>query len=354
MENQDVYQRLREFLDRMPGSYPTTESGVEIKILRKLFTPEEAELTMKLTHMPEPISAIASRTGMEKDLLASRLEAMARKGLLLRMRAGEEAFYSALSFVVGIYEFNLNTIDRELAELFEEYLPHLGEVWKNVRTKPLRVVPIQSAVPGGHAVASYEQIRELVKEKQLISVAPCICRKEQTLLGGRCDRPSERCIQFDLAAQYYLENGMSRQISREELMALLKMGEEKALVLCPTNAKEIMNICLCCGCCCGLLRTLKRLDRPADQVANRFQARIDPDLCTACGTCQERCQIGAVREAGEICQVDAARCIGCGLCVPFCPAEAISMVEKSDSVPVPDNVIEMNLRTLEERGLPTG
>jgi len=351
---QDVYLRLREFLDRMPGSYPATESGVEIKILKKLFTPEEAELAMHLTPMPEPVAAIAGRTGMEKDALRARLEAMARKGLLLRVRAGEEAFYSALSFVVGIYEFNLNTIDRELAELFEEYLPHLGNVWKNVKTKPLRVVPIQSALPGGHAVASYEQIRELVKEKQLISVAPCICRKERTLVGGSCDRPAERCIQFDLAAQYYLENGMSRQISREELMDLLKMGEEKALVLCPTNAKEIMNICLCCGCCCGLLRTLRKLERPAEQVANRFQARIDPDLCTACGTCLERCQMDAIRQAGEVHEVDTARCIGCGLCVPSCPVDAISMVEKPEPVSVPENMIEMNLRTLEERGLPTG
>jgi len=228
----DVYLRLRKFLDNMPGSYPETQSGVELKILKKLFTPEQAELLMQLGSMPEPVSGISARTGMDQAYLAEKLESMAREGLIIRIRAGEEAFYSPVSFVVGIYEFHLNTIDHELSELFEEYLPHLGEVWKGVKTKALRVVPINSALPGGHSVATYEQIRELVKDKQLIAVSPCICRKEQTLLGRICDRPAERCIGFDMVAQYYIENGMGRQITKSELMDLLKMGEDKALVLC--------------------------------------------------------------------------------------------------------------------------
>jgi ferredoxin len=349
--SQDVYVRLREFLDKMPGSYPATQSGVEFKILKKIFTPEQAELTLQLSAMPESASAIATRIGTDPAALAGKLEAMAREGLILRVRMGEEALYCAVSFVVGIYEFHLNTIDRELSEMFEEYLPHLGEVWKTQRTKPLRVVPINSSLQGGHAVASYEQIRELVKDKQLISVGPCICRKEQTLLGGKCDRPAERCIGFDMAAQYYIENGMSRQITQQELMDLLKMGEDKALVLCPTNSKEIMNLCMCCGCCCGLLRTIGKFDRPADHVENLYQARIDPELCTACGDCAERCQVDAIREADSAFEVSTARCIGCGLCVPTCPVEAISMVEKPEPVSVPNDIIEMNMRQLQERGL---
>ncbi|MEW6441959.1 MAG: 4Fe-4S binding protein [bacterium] len=348
---QDVYLRLREFLDKMPGSYPATESGVELKILKKLFTPEQAEITMQLSPLPETAAAVAARIGTDAAALAARLEGMAREGLILRIRAGEDALYAPVSFVVGIYEFHLNTLDRELCELFEEYLPHLGEVWKSIKTKPLRVVPIHSALPEGHAVATYEQVRELIKDKQLISVGPCICRKEQSLVGGKCDRPSERCLSFDMVAQYYIENGMSRPISREELMGFLKMGEDQALVLCPTNAKEIMNICLCCGCCCGLLRTLKKFDRPADHVLNPFQARIDPEACTACGLCQDRCQVDAIREAGNVVEVNTGRCIGCGLCVPTCPAEAISMVEKAEPVSIPNDFIEMNLRTLQERGL---
>ena len=53
--NEDVYTQLREFMDSLPGGYPATPSGVEIKLLKKLFTPEQAELTMKLRQEPTKV-----------------------------------------------------------------------------------------------------------------------------------------------------------------------------------------------------------------------------------------------------------------------------------------------------------
>lgn len=180
---------------------------------------------------------------------------------------------------------------------------------------------------------------------------PVFAKKEQLLIGNTCDRPAERCIMFDKSAQYYIDNEMGRRITVEELLEILKMGEEKALVLSPTNAKKITSICLCCGCCCGLLRMIKGFPRPADHVQSPFQARIDQEICTECCTCQERCQIEAIRETEGGYEVDEARCIGCGLCVPICPVEAISLVEKSEVAPVPENFVEMQMRIAKERGI---
>jgi len=347
----DVYTRLREFLDNMPGGYPTTESGVELKILKKLFTPEQAEITMKLTAMPEPVAQIAPRLGMDEAKAAETLESMAQGGLIVRVRAGDQAMYGAVSYMVGVYEFHLNKIDRELSELMEEYLPHIGEVWKSVKTKQLRVVPVGAALKGDKQVATYNQVRELVKDKQLIAVAPCICTKEQEHMGHKCDRPQERCILFDMFAQFYLDNGMARQITQDELAGLLKMGEEQALVFSPTNAKEIMNICLCCKCCCAVMRILQKFERPADQVQSSHQAKIDPEACVMCGTCEDRCQIQAIKEGDEAYEVDTARCIGCGVCVPTCPEEAISLVDKPEPATVPENFLEMQIRLGQERGV---
>ena len=348
---EDVYIRLREFLDNMPGGYPATESGVELKILKKIFTPEQAEITMKLTGMPEPVSQIAPRIGMDEPKAAEALEAMAQEGLIVRLRAGDQALYGAASFVVGIYEFHLKSLDKEFAELMEAYFPYLAEVWRSVKTKQLRVVPVDSSLDGDRKVATYNQVRELVKDKQLLAVARCICTKEQELLGNKCTRPVERCIMFDSFAQYYLDNGMAREITREELEGLLKMGEDEALVLSPTNSKEIQNICMCCGCCCGVLKMLKTFDRPADQIQSSFQAKIDPELCVLCGTCEDRCQIDAIKEGDEAYEVDPARCIGCGVCVPGCPEDAISMVDKPEAASVPDNFLEMQIRLAQERGV---
>lgn len=349
--SEDVYIRLREFMDRTPGGFPTTESGVEMKILKKLFTPEQAEITLNLTLMPEPISQIAQKVGMDEAKAAEKLEGMAKEGLIMRLRDGDQVYYSAISFVVGIWEFHLNTLDRELAELTVEYMPHLAETWKGLKTKPLRVVPIHTSLHDDKTVSTYARIRELVKDKKLISVAPCVCEKQQGLLGNPCDRPKERCIQFDMAAQYYIDNGMSREISEDELQDLLKMGEEEALVLCPTNAKEIINICMCCGCCCENLKTLKRYDRPADQCVSPYMAKIDSESCVMCGDCMDRCQMDAIQEGDEAHELDAARCIGCGLCIPTCPEAAISLVEKADVTEIPENLIDMNIKLSQERGI---
>jgi MinD superfamily P-loop ATPase len=129
------------------------------------------------------------------------------------------------------------------------------------------------------------------------------------------------------------------------------MGEEKALVLSPTNAKKITSICLCCGCCCGLLRMIKEFPRPADHVQSHFQATIDAELCTECDACRESCQMEAIKDNESGYAVDKARCIGCGLCVPLCPAEAISLTEKSGVASVPENFVEMQKRIAIERGI---
>jgi len=335
----------------MPGSYPSTESGVELKILEKLFTREQAEITMKLTPMPEAPAGIAERLGMSEDEAVAKLEPMAKEGLLLRLRAGDQALYAAVSFVVGIYEFHLNTIDRELSELLEEYFPHIAASWAKVKTQQLRVVPIDSAIGDDRAVSTYDKVRELVKEKYLIAVGPCICQKEAKLMDKRCDRPEEKCIQFDTAAQYFIENEMSREIGREELEGLLKMGEEANLVVCSTNAKEIVNICLCCECCCNFLKMLKTYERPADHTQSPFRAAIDAELCVTCGTCEESCQIEAIQEGDEVYTIDDARCIGCGLCVPTCPEEAISLVKTDYDPQLPENIVDMNIKLAQERGV---
>jgi len=39
----DIYERLAMHLDDLPAGFPRTEGGVEMRILRRLFTPEDAD-----------------------------------------------------------------------------------------------------------------------------------------------------------------------------------------------------------------------------------------------------------------------------------------------------------------------
>jgi Pyruvate/2-oxoacid:ferredoxin oxidoreductase delta subunit/DNA-binding Lrp family transcriptional regulator len=348
---EDVYLRLREFLDNMPGGYPETDSGVEIRILKRFFTPEQAEMTMHLTPMPEPVPAIAERAGMDEEAAAELLETLAKEGNIMRIRIEDQPYYMAISFVVGIYEFHLKVMDREFAEMMEEYLPYLTEMFSGLKTQQLRVVPVESAIETVHEVETYDRVRDLVKEHEIFAVADCICRKEAGLLGHPCDRPIEVCLTFGMAAQYFIENELGREISMEECLEVLDLAEESALVLSPTNAQDFVNICCCCSCCCNMLKGLKTFERPADYAGSSFQAKIDPDLCTSCGTCLDRCQIDAIIEGDEYNEVDLARCIGCGLCVPTCPEEAIVMVAKAEVEVPPKNIVARDIKLATERGV---
>ncbi|MCJ7548032.1 MAG: 4Fe-4S binding protein [Deltaproteobacteria bacterium] len=342
----DVYTRLREFMDTLPAGFPATPTGVEIKILKKLFTPEQAELAMKLGKEAEEVSAIAARIGMDEPELARKLEEMAQKGLIFRVRDKDKVSYQAAQFLVGVYEFQLNRLDKEFCELFEEYLPHIGATLAPLKTKQLRVIPVESSVEAAPTVASYNRIRDLVKDQEVISLAQCICRKERGLLGKPCAKPQETCLGFGDFGRFFIDNHLGRAISTDEALRKLDQAEEAGLVLNPSNTQKIEWICCCCTCCCPTLKFVKMMPRPADWVRAYYQAKIDADLCIACGECLERCQMAAIKEGQDFAEMIEGRCIGCGLCVSTCPVEAISLQPKPGMEAPPASLSE-TLRKIE-------
>ena len=344
---EDVYVRLREFLDMLPAGYPATPTGVEIRILKKLFSPEQAKLAMKLRSEAEEIPAIAARVGLGEAELVPRLEEMARKGLIFRVKKGNQSLYRAFQFMVGIYEFQLKTLDREFCQMFEEYLPYLGMSWLPIQTRQMRVIPVESAVGTTPAVETYNRVRELVKGQEIFAAAPCICRREHGLLGKECSRPKETCLGFGDMAQFYIDNQWARAISKTEALEILDLAEKSALVLCPTNSQEVAGICCCCPCCCPNLKYARLMPRPADVVLSYYQAKIDPRLCSACGLCMERCQMAAIKEGQGFSEIAQERCIGCGLCLSVCPTQALSMVAKSGTESPPKDFFQDTLRRIQ-------
>jgi electron transport complex protein RnfB len=126
---------------------------------------------------------------------------------------------------------------------------------------------------------------------------------------------------------------------------------DAGLVLQPGNSQKAMNICMCCGCCCQVLKNLKSQPKPAQSVNSSYQAKIDQTSCIGCGVCAERCHMEAVT-VDETAQIDLDRCIGCGVCIPTCEAEAISLFEKPGKKWVPPaTVFETYVNIAQERGL---
>ncbi len=348
----DVYQRLAEHLDNLPAGFPATASGVELRILKRLFTEEEADIATALSMMPEPAEAIAARLGRETAAMAPILEEMARKGLIFRNSKGGQPAYMAAQFVIGIWEYHVNDLDEDLIRDVNEYIPFLMKKgWTDLKTKQLRVIPVAQSVNAEMTVTPYEAAEEIIRRQSKIVVAPCICRREHAMVDQGCDKPMEACLTFGSGAYYYEQNGLGRAISQEEALGLLKTAEEAGLVLQPSNSQKPVNICMCCGCCCQILKNMRTLDKPALAVHTNYFAEVIEADCTACETCVERCQVDAIT-IDVVASVNRDRCIGCGLCIGACPTDALVLKQKTgaDQYVPPGNTVETYINMASERG----
>lgn len=348
-----IYERLREQMDQYSTGFPSTESGVEIKILNKLFTEEEAQLYLDLSLLLEAPDSVAARTGRSPEDAAEKMETMAKKGLLFRHTKNGLKRYSAVPFVIGSYEFQLKHMDKELAELTNAFMEEafLSSMSNNV--VPLRTIPVKKSFDVVHKVAAYEDAKEIINSKKKIAVADCICRQQQSLLDKGCDKPREVCLMFGSHADYYVENNMARFIEAEEALEILDKCEKAGLVNQPANMVNPGGMCNCCGDCCGVLRALNLLPNPGELVYNKYWATTDQEACSACEVCLDRCQMNAIKiEENNAAVVDHARCIGCGLCVTTCPMDAIRLEEKPLELQVAPPATGQDLMsiTAEKRG----
>lgn len=350
---EDIYQQLARHLDDLPGGFPPTESGVELRILRRLFTPEQAELALRLTLIPEEPRVVARRAGIDTVAATRRLEEMAKQGLILRMEPenGDKPFqYMAAQFVIGIWEFHVNDLDIALIKDMNEYMPTLSEeIWK---VPQLRTIPVGRSISVQTEVLPYEKAEEIVRAQEKILVAPCICRREHTMSGHGCDKPEETCLVFGIGMDYYKRNGIGRVIDQREALDILEKANEAGLVLQPGNSQELMNICCCCGCCCQVLKAFKRREKPASMAATAFIVNTNPDTCSGCETCIDRCQMEALRIENDQVVLNKDRCIGCGLCVSTCPTESLTLVRKpeSEQLTVPKDVEKAAIQLGKARG----
>lgn len=348
----DIFKKLAVHLDNLPAGYPATESGVELRILKHLFTPEEAGIATALTMVPEKPEAIAKRLGMDESQLSPILEKMSKKGLIFRSSKGGLNHYMAAQFVVGIWEYHVNDLSEELIRDFNEYIPYfMNKSWLEIKTKQLRVIPVSKSISAEMKIMPYEEAEKIINSQSKIVVSPCICRKEHRMMGKGCDKPLEACFSFGSGAYYYEENGLGRSVSKEEAINILDTGLKTGLVLQPGNSQRPGNICMCCGCCCQILKNLNTLDAPAIAVCSNYYASVDEKSCTACGNCKELCQMNAIT-VEDAAGINLKRCIGCGLCIMACDFEAIKLIPKEDSEKIipPANLFETYVNIARERG----
>jgi len=351
----DVYKRLAQKLDGLPNGFPATENGLELRILQKIFTPEEAEMALKIRPLPETAEAIAERLGKPTTEMESILDDMSKKGQIGSAKIKGQQVYMFVPFVVGVFEFQLNRLDKELADLMEEYAPSLMPTLGGVRPALMRVVPVNIQIDAQHQVHVYEDVRQILEKAKSFQVNECICRKEQAIQGSLCKHPSEVCLAFANSEGAFDNSHRGRVISKQEALEVVAKAEESGLVHATYNVQSgQMFMCNCCSCCCGILRGMKSFNAPHLMAKSNYRAFIDPDTCAACGTCaDERCPMEAIVEDDGVYKVQPERCIGCGVCASTCPTDSITLIRKPESpedLP-PKNIVDWYIKRSASRGI---
>lgn len=350
----DAYRRLQRHLNKMPVGYPPTRSGVEIDLLKAIFTPEEASIATHLDYRHKTVDQIyqtaKTEAGSVQELTRILDETVAKGGITRRERDGKKQ-YAVLPFLLwGMYERQLKRLSPGFLTSMGQYLQ--GELGLELATSTLpkmRVIPIEESVEAEHHVATYDELRRLIAQAgDHLAIQECVCRKVNDLQGKSCQATDRRevCMSLGDLADLYVEEGWGRKISQEEALEIARQNEEEGLVLMPGNEQEAAFMCACCSDCCGMLGMMKNFPRPADVVASNYYAQVDAALCKGCGTCVERCPIDAAVLADSASSVDLARCIGCGLCVPTCPEDAMFLVKKAQEIVPPQTEEELYDRIL--------
>jgi len=186
-----------------------------------------------------------------------------------------------------------------------------------------KVVPIQKSIEMMQWILPNKQVTMILRNAQSIAVAGCICRAHYQ----RCDNPLDVCLRLDQAADSCVSRGKGRYLSFEEACEILQKAGENGLVHMTVYNPEqqIYAICSCCSCCCHEFQYIQKYGRRDLVVRSEYVVSTDPDACTGCKTCLERCPFQARVEENGIVKEDPDACYGCGLCITICPEEAITL-----------------------------
>jgi NAD-dependent dihydropyrimidine dehydrogenase PreA subunit len=349
-----VYKQLAERLNALPNGFPPTDDGRELKLLAKLFNPEEAELTALLSPTLETVEQIAARTGRDAERLRSQLKGMSRRGLIEAGKKDGTLGFMLLPFVVGIYEAQVNAMDAELARLFEDYFQNgFGKILE-VQPQVHRVIPVNETVRNPMEIRPFESAAEIVHAMQSWGVQECICRKQKALIGEGCEHPIEMCMVFHPRPNVFENHPVIHALTHEEALSTLRRAAEAGLVHSVSNSAEgVYYICNCCTCSCGILRGMAELGIANVVASSAFVNQVDEAVCNGCEDCIGTCQFDALAMDGMLATVNAVRCTGCGVCVIHCSTGALGLVRRPEQEikPVPQTHADWGAQRIAERGL---
>ncbi len=359
----DIYRKLGNKIDNLIVKAPWNDTLY--KILKELYTAEEAELVVKMPYGISTFERLQKITKINESSLKKNLDRLCKKGLVMDLWMLGGYRYMPSPMVIGIFEFTMmrtgSDIDsKKAAGLFHEYM--LGEDsffkanFENGQIiSPMRTLPYEETVSNEDyaEILDYEKAAAIIENGKIFSIGICSCRHEKLHVGKKeCNVPLETCSAVNSPAKYLIRNGLAKEVSKTEMLENLNRSREMGLVLSTDNQKRKPGfICNCCGCCCNLLLGIKKYGYPNILISSTYIAEISTEECTECEDCVEVCPVNSIKSnKNGAPEINNSVCLGCGVCALKCSTGALRLVKRETRVFHPENTFERVILQALERG----
>jgi len=364
--SEDIYEKLADAIDALPAGFTRTPSKSEIKLIKMVFSPEEALVASSMSRKFETADKIAERVGLPLDKVTVLLEGMIPRRMVkdetIALESGVKGLgkieakpgqkkeegvkkYRLFSFLVGWYESYLQDVkpeNTEFAKVFEQYvIEGGGEKIYAPRPGPQGTIPMRGSLkPEWLKREPHNDIDAHFQRHDRFLVLDCVCKKEKVAFQGHsCHMPIKRCGFVGMPPVVPLSENV---LSREEAIKLWDELDALGTMMIQgfygftmgAEEPQFVGGCHCCGCCCTILQGGRNGKLTESVERSNYRVVKDYDKCTNCGECIRRCQFFAHKwkktDDGRMSVYNRDKCVGCGSCGLGCPSGALHLEPVSE------------------------
>ncbi|MGQ4875181.1 MAG: indolepyruvate ferredoxin oxidoreductase subunit alpha [Promethearchaeia archaeon] len=339
-----IYEELMLHLSKMAMNCPPNE--ILLNILKKILTEKEVKILLSIPSQTIPFRGISFKELLKKNNFSEKelseiLKNLSSRGIIFSYKNdnSNEIHYALQQVAYGFpqiffWKGEINDFTKDMAINVIKYFNH--DITKEIyciEPIPFRYLPVEETIePQIQAIYPFFVMKEIINNAKKIAVSHCICRMTTKLVGRDCGHPTEVCMKFNELAEFLIDKGIGREVSKEEALKISENASKAGLVHFTDNCIEnVLQNCNCCGCSCWNLGRIRRRIIPRDEIiATYFIRETIQDKCIGCGNCLEICPADAIKIENGKAIVDNDWCIGCGVCIYKCKTEAIKIVLRED------------------------